>query len=64
MDGYKMKKLIALFLMATSLTINAKEISYDFIDTSYYDWDQESKTSIEKWDGYFTTLNKSLYENI
>ena len=59
-----MKKLIALFLMATSLTINAKEISYDFIDTSYYDWDQESKTSIEKWDGYFITLNKSLYENI
>jgi hypothetical protein len=54
-----------LLILIIPFSINAKEISYDFIDTSYY-WQQESNstTKFEKWDGYYLTLNKSLNENI
>tara|TARA_B100000959_G_scaffold12294_1_gene12196 strand:+ start:197 stop:799 length:603 start_codon:yes stop_codon:yes gene_type:complete len=60
---FLIKTMLMILIIPTS--INAKEISYDFIDTGYY-WQQSSfsTTTFEKWDGYYITLNKSLNENI
>ena len=61
-----MKLLIKTMLMILIIptTTNAKEISYDFIDSSLYWQEQSYSTITEKWDGYYITLNKSLNENI
>jgi len=54
-----------LMILIIPVSINAEEISYDFIDTSYYSQQSSfSTTTFEKWDGYYITLNKSLNENI
>ena len=56
------KTMLMILIIPTS--INAKEISYDFIDSSLYWMEQSYSTISEKWDGYYITLNKSLNENI
>tara|TARA_B100000795_G_scaffold147873_1_gene110786 strand:+ start:153 stop:752 length:600 start_codon:yes stop_codon:yes gene_type:complete len=56
------KTILMILIIPTS--INAKEISYDFIDSSLYSMKQSYSTISEKWDGYYLTLNKSLNENI
>jgi hypothetical protein len=59
---FLIKTMLMILIIPTS--INAKEISYDFIDLSLYRQEQSYSTITEKWDGYYITLNKSLNENI
>jgi len=56
------KTMLMILIIPTS--INAEEISYDFIDSGLYWQEQSHLTTSEKWDGYYLTLNKSLNENI
>jgi hypothetical protein len=54
-----------LMILIIPASINAEDISYDFIDSGYYSQQSSfSTTTFEKWDGYYITLNKSLNENI